>query len=124
MFHGSHHSRVSSSCICVLGIRLNWNVSSVVGRNGADLAKKWADHAEALQGILVDDFPNYVSMGEVDFCGYSGRSWLICGSRMLFCAETVGPASPVAQGSIISVIEMQGHWVSMMLDIIQKSRIK
>jgi hypothetical protein len=42
----------------------NDSPSSVVGRNGTNLAEKWADHAEALQGMLVDDFPNYISMGK------------------------------------------------------------
>ncbi|ORY90729.1 alpha/beta hydrolase fold-domain-containing protein [Leucosporidium creatinivorum] len=69
------------------------------GLGGVDLATKWTeDYAQSFGGVVVDGFPNY---------------WCF-----------MGPASPVGQGSILSAIEMQSHYFSQLLTIVQESRIK
>ncbi|CAK9782911.1 FAD/NAD(P)-binding domain-containing protein [Cutaneotrichosporon oleaginosum] len=66
------------------------------GRNGADLAKRWAtEPTEAYMGVMVDEHPNYFI--------------------------SLGPSSPVAHGSILPCMEKMSHYI---MKVIRKMQVE
>lgn len=59
---------------------------AMVGRAGAVLAEQWKDHPEAYIGACVPNFPNYFIFN--------------------------GPNSPVAHGSLLSVMDWTGDYIA------------
>lgn len=66
----------------------------IIGRNGADLAKRWTDDLPlAYFGITVPDFPNYFAF--------------------------IGPGSPISNGSLVIGIQMMAIYMFKLIDKIQ-----
>ncbi|BEJ11649.1 hypothetical protein CspHIS471_0201090 [Cutaneotrichosporon sp. HIS471] len=80
-----------------------------IGRNGADLAKRWATTPEAYMGIMVDDHPNYFSKPTV---------------LQLIDTVSLGPSSPVAHGSILPCMEKMAHYIMKIMVKMQVEPIR
>ena len=93
----------------------------LVGRNGVDLAKRWAaTGAEAYFTCAVPDMPNYFSKSTV--------AALLCAlprqSHSHMFAVVVGPNTPISNGSLMPSIEAQLDFALSFVDKIQTQGVK
>ncbi|OAL43321.1 FAD/NAD(P)-binding domain-containing protein [Pyrenochaeta sp. DS3sAY3a] len=85
--------------ICATGFDVSFCPSwDVQGRDGRKLADQWADHPEAYFGICVPNMPNYFTVN--------------------------GPNSPLAHGSLLSVMHWTVEYIVRWCDKMAKQDIK
>ncbi|KAL2833754.1 hypothetical protein BDW59DRAFT_156556 [Aspergillus cavernicola] len=85
--------------VCATGFHTSFQPSfPLIGRNGADLARKWEGKPEAYFGIATPELPNYFSF--------------------------IGPNSPISNGSLVLGIQATAVYIYKWLEKLQTEMIR
>ncbi|KAH6715848.1 flavin-binding monooxygenase-like protein [Leptodontidium sp. MPI-SDFR-AT-0119] len=95
---GNGVSKEVDTIICATGFDTSFRPSfPIVGRDGVDLAKKWATQPEAYLGMAVPDMPNFFTF--------------------------IGPSWPIGNGSVMGPLEAVGCYVVKFIKKMQNEQI-